>query len=95
MLVKGFIQSHGKDAEVRWRSILDYVRRSILEWAGGSDSPWGVEELLHELKDVFEMTNMLLPSHEHKHAIVLQEGVAPISVQPCLHLQKDKIENLI
>ena len=46
---------------------------------------------------MFSVHNGLPPSRSHDHAIVLKEGVSPISVRPYRYpqVQKDEIERLV
>ena len=67
------------------------------ETVGGTNIPKEVAGLLDDYGDVFTMPNTLPPNREHEHAIVLQDGVAPVSVRPYRYpqAQKDEIEKLV
>ncbi|GJS75037.1 putative mitochondrial protein [Tanacetum coccineum] len=56
-----------------------------------------VAGLLNDYGDIFTMPNTLPPNQEHEHAIVLQDGVVPVSVRPYRYpqVQKDEIEKLV
>nr|GFD32968.1 putative mitochondrial protein [Tanacetum cinerariifolium] len=67
------------------------------ETPGGTNIPKAVAGLLNDYGDVFTMPNTLPPNREHEHALVLQDGVAPVSVRPYRYPQhqKDEIEKLV
>ena len=59
--------------------------------------PIQVEQLLHQFEEVFQIPSGLPPRRDHKHAIVLKDGVSPVSVRPYRYpqIQKDEIERLV
>ncbi|XP_028555908.1 uncharacterized protein LOC114580971 isoform X2 [Dendrobium catenatum] len=63
----------------------------------GGDIPLSVQPLIQQFQEVFQPPQGLPPSREREHAIVLRDGVSPISVRPfrCPQFQKDEIEWLI
>ncbi|GJU49209.1 putative mitochondrial protein, partial [Tanacetum coccineum] len=64
---------------------------------GGTNIPKAVAGLLNDYGDIFTMPNTLPSNREHEHAIVLQDGAAPVSVRPYHYpqVQKDEIEKLV
>ncbi|KAI0524824.1 hypothetical protein KFK09_004212 [Dendrobium nobile] len=63
----------------------------------GGAIPLSVQPLIQQFQEVFQPPQGLPPQREHEHAIVLREGVSPISVRPYRYpqFQKDEIERLI
>ncbi|KAI0523375.1 hypothetical protein KFK09_005770 [Dendrobium nobile] len=61
------------------------------------DIPQVVQPLIQQYKEVFQPPQGLPPPREQEHAILLKEGVSPISVRPYRYpqIQKDEIEKLI
>ncbi|KAL8155653.1 hypothetical protein AgCh_000884 [Apium graveolens] len=56
-----------------------------------------ITEVLQKFEKVFHMQTTLPPSRGHEHAIILRDGVPPVSVRPYHYpqIQKDKIEKLV
>ncbi|PKU61890.1 putative mitochondrial protein [Dendrobium catenatum] len=56
-----------------------------------------VQPLIQQYREVFQPPQGLPPPREQEHAILLKEGVSPISVRPYRYpqIQKDEIEKLI
>ncbi|PKU61643.1 RNA-directed DNA polymerase [Dendrobium catenatum] len=63
----------------------------------GRDIPLSIQPLIQQFQEVFQPPQGLPPLREQEHAIVLKEGVSPISVRPYRYpqFQKDEIERLI
>ncbi|KAH9656946.1 hypothetical protein KPL70_022865 [Citrus sinensis] len=59
--------------------------------------PHEIETVLNNSKEVFEVPIDLPPFRGKKHAIILKEGISPISVRPYRYpqIQKDEIERLV
>ncbi|KAI3522148.1 hypothetical protein L1887_11628 [Cichorium endivia] len=57
----------------------------------------GLEEILKEFADVFELPVGLPPPRGHEHAITLKTGTEPVNVRPYRYpqLQKNEIERLV
>ncbi|KAL8108982.1 hypothetical protein AgCh_025176 [Apium graveolens] len=56
-----------------------------------------ITEVLQKFEKVFHMQTTLPPSRGHEHAIILRDGVPPVSVRSYRYpqIQKDEIEKLV
>ncbi|KAI0497467.1 hypothetical protein KFK09_020695 [Dendrobium nobile] len=63
----------------------------------GGDIPLSMQPLIQEFKEVFQPPLGLPPPREQEHAIILREGMSPVSIRPYRYpqFQKDEIEKLI
>ncbi|KAI0530593.1 hypothetical protein KFK09_000138 [Dendrobium nobile] len=63
----------------------------------GRDMPLSVQPLIQELEEVFQPPLGMPPPRDQEHAIILREGVSPVSVRPYSYpqFQKNEIEKLI
>lgn len=59
--------------------------------------PLTITEVLQKFEKVFHMPTTLPPRRGHEHAIILRDGVPPVSVRPYRYpqIQKDEIEKLV